>query len=100
MSRSFLVGLCVLIFTVVLMLVACGGGTSTTSQTAFVNVSTSDPPTCSAPSVPYSHVFVTVTDVNMHTSANAGSNASARFDLPPNLNNSPHHWDLLSQPRS
>jgi len=66
MSRFFLVGLCVTVFTVVLMLVACGGGINTTSQTAFVNVSTSDPPTCSAPSGPYSHVFVTVTDVKIH----------------------------------
>ncbi len=97
MSRSFLVGLCVLIFTVVLILVACGGGGTTTSQTAFVNVSTSDPPTCSAPSGPYSHVFVTVTDVKIHTSANAGSNDSGWVDLTPNLKNSPQQVDLLSQ---
>ena len=97
MSRSFLVGLCVTIFAVVLMLVACGGGASTTSQTAFVNVSTSDPPTCSAPSGPYSHVFVTVTDVKIHTSASAGSNDSGWVDLTPNLKNSPQQVDLLSQ---
>ena len=96
MSRPFLVGLCVTIFAVVLMLVACGGGT-TNSQTGFVNVSTSDPPTCSAPSGPYSHVFVTVTDVRIHTSANAGSNDSGWVDLTPNLKNSPQQVDLLSQ---
>jgi Domain of unknown function (DUF4382) len=97
MSRPFLVGLCVTVFTVVLMLVACGGGGNTNSQTAFVNVSTSDPPTCSAPSGPYSHVFVTVTDVKIHTSANAGSNDSGWLDLTPNLKNSPRQVDLLSQ---
>jgi Domain of unknown function (DUF4382) len=97
MSRSFLVGLCVTIFAVVLMLVACGGGSNTTSQTAFVNVSTSDPPTCSAPSGPYSHVFVTVTDVKIHISASAGSNDSGWVDLTPNLKNSPQQVDLLSQ---
>ena len=97
MSRSFLVGLCVTIFAVVLMLVACGGGGNTNSQTAFVNVSTSDPPTCSAPSGPYSHVFVTVTDVKIHASANAGSNDSGWVDLTPNLKNSPQQVDLLSQ---
>src|SRR5713101_4918364 len=96
MSRPFLVGLCVTIFAVVLMLVACGGGT-TNSQTGFVNVSTSDPPTCSAPSGPYSHVFVTVTDVKIHTSSNAGSNDSGWVDLTPNLKNSPQQVDLLSQ---
>jgi Domain of unknown function (DUF4382) len=87
----------VLIFTVVLILVACGGGGTTTSQTAFVNVSISDPPTCSAPSGPYHHVFVTVTDVKIHTSANAGSNDSGWVDLTPNLKNSPQQVDLLSQ---
>jgi len=97
MSRSFLIGLCVTIFTIVLMLVACGGRTNATSQTAFVNVSTSDPPTCSAPSGPYSHVFVTVTDVKIHTSASAGSNDSGWVDLIPNLKNSPQQVDLLSQ---
>jgi Domain of unknown function (DUF4382) len=100
MSRSFLVGLCVTIFTVVLMLVAliaCGGGGNTPSQTGFVNTSTSDPPTCSAPSGPYSHVFVTVTDVKIHSSANAGSNDSGWIDLTPNLKNTPKQVDLLSQ---
>ncbi len=97
MSRSFLIGFCVLIFTVVLILVACGGRGNTASQTAFVNVSTSDPPTCSAPSGPYSHVFVTVTDVKIHNSANAGSNDSGWVDLTPNLKNSPQQVDLLSQ---
>lgn len=97
MSRSFPVGLCVTIFAVVLTLVAYGGGTNTTSQTAFVNVSTSDPPTCSAPSGPYSHVFVTVTGVKIHTSASAGSNDSGWVDLAPNLKNSPQQVNLLSQ---
>jgi hypothetical protein len=98
MSRSFLVGLCVTIFVVILTLAACGGGGgSTTSHTAFVNVSISDPPTCSAPSGPYSHVFVTVTDVKLHSSANAGSNDSGWVDLTPDLKNSPKQVDLLSQ---
>ena len=97
MSRSFLIGLWVTTFAVVLLLVACGGGTTTDSQTGFVNVSTSDPPTCSAPSGPYSHVFVTVTDVKIHTSANAGSNDSGWVDLTPNLKNAPQQVDLLSQ---
>jgi hypothetical protein len=83
-------------FAVVLVLVACGGSNSN-SQTGFVNSSVSDPPTCSAPSGPYSHVFVTVTDVEIHTSTNAGPNDSGWVDLTPKLKNSPQQVDLLSQ---
>jgi hypothetical protein len=77
------------------LLIACSGGSK--SQTAFVNTSVSDPPTCSAPSGPYSHVFVTVTDVKIHTSANAGANDSGWVDLTPNLKNNPQQVDLLAQ---
>lgn len=82
--------------TMVLALLACSGSSSN-SQTAFVNTSISDPPTCSAPSGPYSHVFVTVTDVKIHTNANAGPNDSGWVDLTPNLQNNPQQVDLLAQ---
>jgi hypothetical protein len=75
MSRSILVTLGVTVVAVVLVLVGCSGGGSS-SPTGFVNTSVSDPPTCSAPSGPYSHVFVTVTDVKIHSSSNAGANDS------------------------
>jgi Domain of unknown function (DUF4382) len=77
-------------------LMGCSGGGSS-SQKAFVNTSISDPPTCSAPSGPYSHVFVTVTDVKIHTSTNAGPNDSGWVDLTPNLQNNPQQVDLLAQ---
>ena len=96
MSRSVLVALCVTMVAVVLVLVGCSG-TSTSSQTGFVNASLSDPPTCSAPSGPYSHVFVTVTDVEIHTNANARPSDPGWVDLTPNLKNSPQQVDLLSQ---
>jgi hypothetical protein len=96
MSRSVLVALCVTMVAVGLVLVGCSG-TSSSSQTGFVNTSVSDPPTCSAPSGPYSHVFVTVTDVKIHTSANAGPSDSGWIDLAPNLQNSPQQVDLLAQ---
>jgi hypothetical protein len=95
-THLLLVALCVTMFAVVLVLVACGGSNSN-SQTGFVNSSVSDPPTCSAPSGPYSHVFVTVTDVEIHTSTNAGPNDSGWVDLTPKLKNSPQQVDLLSQ---
>src|SRR5712692_2622556 len=96
MSRSILVTLGVAVVAVVLVLVGCSGGGSS-SPTGFVNASVSDPPTCSAPSGPYSHVFVTVTDVKIHASANAGSNDSGWIDLTPDLKNSPKQLDLLAQ---
>jgi len=96
MSRSILVTLGVTVVAVVLVLVGCSGGGSS-SPTGFVNTSVSDPPTCSAPSGPYSHVFVTVTDVKIHSSSNAGASDPGWIDLAPNLKNGPQQVDLLSQ---
>src|SRR6266478_5465984 len=96
MSRSILLTLGVTVVAVVLVLVGCSGG-GTSSPTGFVNTSVSDPPTCSAPSGPYSHVFVTVTDVKIHSSSNAGANDSGWIDLTPDLKNSPKQVDLLAQ---
>ena len=96
MFRSILLGSFVAVVALVLVFVGCSGSSST-SQTGFVNTSVSDPPTCSAPSGPYKHVFVTVTDVKIHTSANVGPNDSGWIDLTPNLQNSPQQVDLLTQ---
>jgi len=99
MSRSILVTLGVTVVAVILVLVGCSGGgsSSPSSPTGFVNASISDPPTCSAPSGPYSHVFVTVTDVKIHSSSNAGANDPGWIDLTPDLKNSPKQVDLLAQ---
>jgi hypothetical protein len=94
MFRSILVASFVAVLAIVLVLVGCSGSSS---QTGFVNTSLSDPPTCSAPSGPYSHVFVTVTDVEIHANANAGPNDPGWIDLTPNLKNSPQQVDLLAQ---
>jgi hypothetical protein len=94
MLRTVRLGFSIVTFVLALGLVACSGGNS---QTGTVNLSVSDPPSCAAPSGPYSHVFVTVTDVRIHTSANAGSNDAGWVDLTPNLKNSPKQVDLLSQ---
>src|SRR6267154_2440428 len=99
MTRSVLVTLGVTVVAIVLVLVGCSGGgsSSPSSPTGFANTSVSDPPTCSAPSGPYRHVFVTVTDVRIHNSANAGSNDPGWIDLTPNLQSSPQQVDLLAQ---
>jgi hypothetical protein len=73
-----------------IILMSCGG-----SQPGTVNVSLSDPATCAAPSGPYRHVYVTVTDVKIHQSASASSNDSGWQDLAPQLKDSPVQVDLL-----
>jgi len=59
-----------LVLAISLLLSACGGGSSSaSSQSAFINTSISDPAPCSAPNGPYLHVYVTVTDVQIHNSS-------------------------------
>ncbi len=67
------------------------------SGMATVNTMISDPATCIAPGGPYSHVFVTITDVQAHMSASAGDNDSGWVDLTPNLSKTPKQVDLLGQ---
>src|SRR5215468_10455018 len=62
---------------------------------ATVDVSLSDPSTCTAPQGPYSHIYVTITDVKASTNANAGDNDSSFVDLTPDLKNNPQQVDLL-----
>jgi hypothetical protein len=97
MYRYFWIVACSALIVAGIIVAGCGGGSSISNQPAFVNLSVSDPPTCSAPNGPYSHVFVTVTDVQIHTNANAGPNDSGFVDLTPNLKNSPKQVDLLAQ---
>lgn len=77
---------------------ACGGGTPNTSTSpANVTVSISDPPACtSAFTGTYTHIFVTVADVQIHTSSTAGDNDPGWVDLTPTLKSAPKQIDLLS----
>src|SRR5690349_11154563 len=54
------------ILTIVSLLIACSDGAS---QTGFVNTSISDPAPCSTRTGPYSDVWVSVTDVQIHNSS-------------------------------
>jgi len=78
-----------------LLLVACSGGgsSSTTSSPGMVNTTISDPSTCTAPSGPYSHVYVTIADVKIHQSGSAGATDAGWVDLTPNL--TPTQVDML-----
>lgn len=73
-------------------LTACGGSSS---KTATVQTTLSDPSTCKSPQGPFSHIYVTVTDVLIHQSANAGPNDSGWVDLTPDLQKNPAQVDLL-----
>ncbi len=87
---------CLALFIAAILAAGCGSSSNTT-QMGIVNLRISDPPTCSAPRGPYRHVFVTVTDVKIHTSSDAGANDSGFTDLTPNLKNNPQQVDLLAQ---
>lgn len=99
MSRS---AVSCLIATVVVVLSAfflssCGSNSTMSPKAATVNVMLSDPATCSGPQGSISHVFVTITDVQIHSSASAGPNDPGWIDLTPNLKQSPMQVDLLGQ---
>jgi hypothetical protein len=85
------------------ILIACTGGaggnspTRTSVSPAMVNVTVSDPATCvSAAGGPYSNFWLTITDVQINTSANAADNDPNWVDLTPNLKNAPQQVDLLA----
>jgi hypothetical protein len=64
---------------------------------AAANVMISDPATCSGPTGPFAHVFVTITDVQANISSTAGDGDSGWTDLTPGLSSQPKQVDLLGQ---
>lgn len=79
------------------VLLSCGGSSNRPPMnTATVKTTISDPATCAAPQGPFSHIYVTVTDVRIHQSANASPADSGWVDLTPQLANSPVQVDLLA----
>jgi hypothetical protein len=67
----------------------------TGAGTATVAIKVSDPSTCQAPNGPYSHVYVTISDVEAHTSATAADSDPGWVDMTPNLAKAPQQVDLL-----
>lgn len=78
-----------------LFVVGCGSS-GTSNSMASISTSVSDPATCGAPQGPFSHVFVTITDVEIHQSADAGPSDAGWIDLTPSLKSSPKQVDLLA----
>jgi Domain of unknown function (DUF4382) len=82
----------------VALLLSCGGTSSqSVSNSAAINLTVSDPATCSAPQGAFSHIFVTIVDVKIHASSSAGDNDPGWVDLTPNLSQNPQQVDLLGQ---
>jgi hypothetical protein len=83
----------------VILLAACGSsssaGFSNGPQFGIVSVSVSDPPSCSAPQGPFTHVYVTIKEVRIHQSDTADANASGWTNLTPDLANNPRQVDLF-----
>lgn len=100
MSKSGCYVACAALLSLVtFFLIACGSGSSSgsTSGMGMATVSISDPATCAGPSGPFLHVYVTVVDVQAHTSATASASDSGWQDLTPTLSSSPKQIDLLGQ---
>lgn len=77
----------------------CNGSNNMTrlAQASGVAVHISDPTTCSARNNgSFSSVFITISDVRIHTSPSAGPNDGGWVDLTPNLKNAPVQVDLLA----
>lgn len=87
-------GLVTVVAAALFLLLSCSGSSS--AKPATVQVSLSDPATCAAPQGPFSHIYVTVTDILIHQSATAPDNDPGWVDLTPNLKNNPVQVDLLA----
>jgi hypothetical protein len=86
------VGFTLTIILAAIFLISCGGSST---QPGTVNLSLSDPATCAAPQGPFSHIYVTITDVQIHQSADASDNDAGWVHLAPALKNNPVQVDLL-----
>ena len=79
-----------------LFMAACSSMSGTVSDgMGKVSVMVSDPATCATPNGPFSHVYVTITDVQAHVSTSAGPSDSGWVDLTPSLKTAPKQVDLL-----
>src|SRR4029077_9915069 len=94
-------GVLVALVAAALTLVTCGK-TTIVSQVnngmATVNVSISDPPSCSPPTGNFKSVFITIRSVQAHISATADDNSAGWVELVPELNAQPVQVDLLNLP--
>jgi hypothetical protein len=84
----------------ILLLSGCSGKSSTSMSSngpAIVNMTVSDPATCSGPQGSFRHIYVTITDVQINASSSAGDSDPGWIDLTPTLAQNPQQVDLLGQ---
>lgn len=104
-ARSRYLALCAIasLIAVALILVTCSN-TNTTGKIingmATINVSLSDPPSCSPPAGSFKSVFITIRSVQAHISATADDNSPGWVELVPSLNAQPVQVDLLNLPNN
>lgn len=104
-ARARYLTLCAIagLIAVALILVTCSN-TNTTGKIingmATINVSLSDPPSCSPPAGSFKSVFITIRSVQAHTSATADNNSPGWVELVPSLNTQPVQVDLLNLPNN
>lgn len=98
-DRPISSSLVALLVAVPLTVVSCGGGNNGVQSvnTGTVNVTLSDPPSCTPPTGPLKRVFITVRSVEAHTSATASDSSAGWQELAPQLASAPRQIDLLSQ---
>src|ERR1700687_2070288 len=81
----------------VIFLFSCSSNKPASSSGTTVNVRVSDPAACSGTQGAFSHIYVTITDVQINSSSSAGNNDSGWIDLTPSLSQNPQQVDLLGQ---
>src|SRR5258708_8865806 len=88
-----------LVLATILCLCGCSGksGGRMSGAPVKMNVTVSDPATCSGPQGPFRHIFVTITDVQINASSSAGDNDPGWIDLTPKLSQNPQQVDLLGR---
>ena len=103
--RSRYLALCGIagLIAIALILVTCSNSNTTgkiMNGMATINVSLSDPPSCSPPAGSFKSVFITIRSVQAHTSATADDNSPGWVELVPALNTQPVQVDLLNLPNN
>lgn len=93
--------LTIMVFCLSILIAGCGGGGdggdggTPSDTTREVTVTLTDPPTCQVPAGPYTNVWVTITNVRVHTSTGAGPDDGGWIDVV-DRNDDPMQVDLFA----
>jgi len=98
--RKPILAACLFTFAIVITAIAvsCGGGNTSmqTSSAGMIQVSLSDPPSCTPPNGQFTHVFITVRSVQVHISATADDSTPGWQEIAPQLASAPMQIDLFA----